>query len=73
MSHTKNPPQRISLRWLSSYHCTVTLISMVDAFYLIYFSWLESDLISSYEDEIQAIHNKFILNESSINKILKNP
>ena len=42
---------------------------MIDAFYLLYISWLESDLISSYKDEIQTIHNGYILTESGINKI----
>ena len=42
---------------------------MVDAFYLLYVSWLESDLISSCKDEIQIIHNKYILTEGGISKI----
>ena len=64
----KKPPQHLSHRWLSSYDCTVTLKSMVDAFYLFYFSWLEPDLRYSYKDDIQAIYNKYI-NEIGVNKI----
>ena len=42
---------------------------MVDAFYLFYISWLESDLRDIYKDDIQALYNKYNLNKSGINKI----
>ena len=42
---------------------------MVDAFYLFYVWWLEPDLRYSYKDEIQAIYNKYNINEVGVNKI----
>ena len=42
---------------------------MVDAFYLFYVSWLEPDLRYSYKDEIQAIYNKYYINEVGVNKL----
>ena len=65
----KKPPQCISHWWLSSYDCTVTLMGIVDAFYLFYVLWLELDLHYSYKDEIQAIYNKYNINEVGVNKI----
>ena len=65
----KKPPQRISRVWLSSCDCTVTLMSMVNAFYLFYVSWLQPDLCYYYKDEIQAICNKYNINEVGVNKI----
>ena len=39
---------------------------MIDTFYLLYILWLESDLIGSYKNEIQAVDNKYILAKSGI-------
>ena len=65
----KNPPQRISHRWLSAYDCTVTMMSMIDAFYLFYYSWLNRELLDTYKDDIQHIFDNYNLNEISIKRI----
>ena len=60
----KSSPQRISHRWLSSYDCTLTMMSMIDAYYIFYFSWIESDLLETYQDDLQNLFNNYDLNHS---------
>ena len=48
----KKPPQRISHRWLSAYHCTVLLITQQCAYYRFSFSWLGKDLTSVYGEDV---------------------
>lgn len=45
---------------------------MIDAFYLFYITWLESDLHSIYNDKIQTLYNKYNVNENGVNGIEKN-
>ena len=65
----KNPPQRISHRWLSAYDCTITMMSMIDSYFLFYYSWLNFDLLEIYNDDIQDIFNNYDLNETAIKRI----
>lgn len=51
----KKPPQRISHRWLSIFDCLSTDMVMYDAFKILYYSWIPSNLIDCYKDDISKI------------------
>ena len=58
----KKPPQRISHRWLSIFDCLSTDITMYDAFKLLYYPWIPSNLINCYEEDISKFFSKYNVN-----------
>ena len=55
----QKPPQHISHRWLSVFDCLSTDIRMYDAFKLLYYSWIPSNLTSCYTEDLLNIFLKY--------------
>ena len=45
------------------------MMSMIDAYYIFYFSLIESDLLETYQDDLQNLFNNYDLNEACIKRI----
>ena len=52
------PPQCRSHQWLSAYDCTNKILPMVDALYVLYYSWVPKADRHLYKDEFNTLYTK---------------
>ena len=65
------PPQSIPHRWLSAYDCTNKILQLVDALYVLYYSWVPKADRHLYKDELNALYTKHSVTEISRKRLAK--
>ena len=58
----RKPPQRVSHRWLSVFHCLSINMTFIYALILLYYAWIPNDFRKTYEGGFKSIFDKYELN-----------
>ena len=58
----RKPPQRVSHRCLSVFHCLSTNMTFIYPLILSYYAWIPNDFRGTYEGDIKTIFDKYELN-----------
>ena len=54
----RKPPQRVSHRWLSVFHCLSINMTFIYPLILLYYAWIPNDFRETYEGDIKTIFDK---------------